>query len=512
MAGRAARALARRGLQRATTSGVAPGLLQANLVILPAEHAETFATFCRANPQACPVLLQSEPGQTDAPPLAVNADIRTDVPVYRVYRYGELAAEIADISELWQDDLVCFYLGCSFSFESALAHRGVPVQNVLQGKNVPMYKTSVPCTPAGPFATELVVSMRPVPPALVPMAIETTAPLVQAHGAPVHCGDPAQLGIIDLSRPDYGDAIDIDLADVPLFWACGVTSSQAVVAARLPLCITHAPGAMFVTDLPETAPYPGPGGFTTPLVLPLTEAVIGGLETVIQHDLGQRGIASLHLPGELHRAASVLYDAAHVLVTTGFPCNISSIPPTETDGPPGAVALVDACLRLGKKVTVVIDPANHAVMEAALQACSRLRFTEEIRSRASRRDINCCYFLVAHPLLMWPNVSGAGVRLCIFEGPNAEIDNTVYLKTIDEILAREFDCPVDHVIAIERSGRAADGNFYSMRAVDMSSLCAPIDDIFVRATALQIASTGVGDGGNELGMGKVSALMTTKHK
>lgn len=365
MAGQAVRVLARRGLHGPTTSGTAPGLLQANLVILPASHAEDFGAFCNANSQACPLLLRTKPGQKGATSLAVGADVRTDLPAYRVYRHGLLAEEVTDITTLWQEDFVCFYLGCSFSFESALARAGIPVQNVLQGKNVPMYKTTLQCQSVGPFSAPLVVSMRPVPPHQVQAAIGVTAPLVQAHGAPVHFGDPTTIGVADLGQPDFGDAIAMDPTEVPMFWACGVTSSLAAVSARLPICITHAPGAMFVTDLPETARYPGVDGFTVPLQPQPAEASIGQLEEVIQDDPGGRGIAALHLPGELFRAASDLHRACHVLVTTGFPCNVDCIPPTETDGPPGALALADMYLSLGKKVTLLIDPANTEVMQAA---------------------------------------------------------------------------------------------------------------------------------------------------
>ncbi|HPH96235.1 MAG TPA: putative hydro-lyase [Anaerolineaceae bacterium] len=248
-AGAEARLLIRSGGWRRPTAGLAPGHVQANLAILPQADALDFARFCFRNPRPCPVLDVTEPGSPHpSAALAAGADLRTDLPRYRVYRGGELAAELDDLNALWQDDFVAFLLGCSFTFEQALIEGGIPVRHVECGCNVPMFRTNRACQPAGPFAGPLVVSMRPIPAALVPRAVTITARYPQVHGAPVHIGDPAALGIADVLRPDYGDAVPVQPGEVPVFWACGVTPQAVAQSARLPLMITHAPGHMLICD------------------------------------------------------------------------------------------------------------------------------------------------------------------------------------------------------------------------------------------------------------------------
>ena len=242
------RQLIREGRWTGPTAGVAPGYAQANLVVIPKEHAFDFLLFAQRNPKACPVIDVVEPPGV-SPAVAPDADLRTDLPLYRIYRHGEPAGEVTDATDLWRDDMVAFLLGCSFTFEDALLKAGVPVRHIEEGRNVPMYVTDRQCRPAGAFAGPTVVSMRPVPADLVAKAIAVTAPYTRAHGAPVHEGDPAELGIADLMRPDFGDQVTVHVGEVPVFWACGVTSQAALVGARLPLAITHAPGHMFITDL-----------------------------------------------------------------------------------------------------------------------------------------------------------------------------------------------------------------------------------------------------------------------
>jgi uncharacterized protein YcsI (UPF0317 family) len=191
----------------------------------------------------------TETGAPEAAHVAPGSDLRTDLPRYRVYRRGELAGEADDLTALWRDDFVAFLLGCSFTFEAALARAGVPLRHQQCGCNVPMYRTDRACVPAGPFAGPLVVSMRPIPAELVSRAVQVTARYPRAHGAPVHIGDPAQLGIRDLAAPDYGDPVPLAAGEVPVFWACGVTPQAVAVAAKIDLMLTHAPGHMFVTDL-----------------------------------------------------------------------------------------------------------------------------------------------------------------------------------------------------------------------------------------------------------------------
>jgi uncharacterized protein YcsI (UPF0317 family) len=231
------------------TSGLAPGHVQGNLVILPAELATDFLRFCQANPKPCPLIGVSEPGDFALPMLGADIDIRTDVPSYRIFRSGELVGEVTDIRALWRNDLVAFVLGCSFSFESALLEDGLPLKHIARGQNVPMYRTSVQTVPAGPFHGPLVVSMRPFKPADAIRAVQITSRFPSVHGAPVHIGKPELIGILDLGKPDWGDAVEVADDELPVFWACGVTPQAVIAEAKPEFCITHAPGSMLITDL-----------------------------------------------------------------------------------------------------------------------------------------------------------------------------------------------------------------------------------------------------------------------
>jgi len=238
----------RRGEFSGPTGGLASGFTQANLVALPEADAFDFLRFCVRNPKPCPLLEVTDPGSPEPTQTAPGADLRTDVPRYRVWRDGQLAGEPTDAREHWREDFVAFLIGCSFTFERALLADGLPVRHVEQGVNVPMYRTSVPCTPAGRFAGPLVVSMRPMRPDQAIRATQITSRYGPVHGAPVHVGEPAAIGIADLGRPDYGDAVEVRDGELPVFWACGVTPQAVAVASRPELMITHAPGHMFVTD------------------------------------------------------------------------------------------------------------------------------------------------------------------------------------------------------------------------------------------------------------------------
>lgn len=247
--GREARLAVRRGDWVRPTAGIAPGFVQGNLAILPQSMAHDFLRFCQQNPKPCPVLACSAPGDPRLPGLGDDLDIRTDLPRYRLWRHGELVAELSNLSEVWREDLVSFVLGCSFSFEEALVEAGVPMRHIDCGSNVPMYRTSIATQPAGAFHGPLVVSMRPLKPADAIRAIQITTRFPSVHGAPVHLGLPQMIGIADLARPDYGDPVEIRSDEMPVFWACGVTPQAVIAAARPEFCITHAPGYMLVTDL-----------------------------------------------------------------------------------------------------------------------------------------------------------------------------------------------------------------------------------------------------------------------
>lgn len=243
------RARLRQGWAPRTTAGLAPGHVQANLVILPRAAAYDFLLFCQRNPKPCPLLEVTEPGDPEPRLTAPGADLRTDLPRYRIFRDGLPTGEASDILDLWRPDFVAFLLGCSFTFEAALQRAGLAVRHLEEGRTVPMYRTALACRPAGAFAGPLVVSMRPLPADQVARAVQVTARYPLAHGAPVHVGDPAAIGIADLGRPDYGEAVTVRPGEVPLFWACGVTPQAAARQARPEVMITHAPGQMFVTDL-----------------------------------------------------------------------------------------------------------------------------------------------------------------------------------------------------------------------------------------------------------------------
>lgn len=243
----------REGRFQGPTAGQCGGFAQANLVILPQDQAGAFLAFCRANPRACPLLGVAEPGQGALPALGQDLDLRTDAPGYCVYRDGRLAETRRSILDLWRPDLVAFAIGCSFSFEQALLAAGLPVRHLEEGRNVPMYRTHVANLPVPPFAGRMVVSMRPFTAADAIRAIQITGRFPKVHGAPVHLGDPALIGIADLGRPDYGDPVTVRPGELPVFWACGVTPQDALREARLPLAITHQPGHMLVTDLSNEA-------------------------------------------------------------------------------------------------------------------------------------------------------------------------------------------------------------------------------------------------------------------
>lgn len=241
----------RTGTWHGPTAGCCDGYVQANLVVLPHALAYDFLLFCHRNPKPCPLLEVTDPGDAEPRVSAPGADLRTDLPRYRLYRDGGLEQEVADLHQVWRGDLVGFLLGCSFTFDVALQRAGIPVRHLEERRNVSMYITNRSCRPAGVFAGPLVVSMRPIPAALIPRAVEVTARFPLAHGAPVHVGDPQAIGIADLSHPPFGDPVSVRSGEIPVFWACGVTPQAVAMHAKPELMITHVPGQMFVTDLPD---------------------------------------------------------------------------------------------------------------------------------------------------------------------------------------------------------------------------------------------------------------------
>ncbi len=231
------------------TSGMCAGYAQANLCILPKDLAFDFLLFCNRNPKPCPVLEVGDAGSRVIREMADHADVATDFPKYRIWKNGLLAEEVTDISDIWQDDFVYFLIGCSFSFEAELLEAGIPVRHIEENRNVPMFNTNIPLKKAGIFGGNMVVSMRPIPYDLVVKAVNVTEAMPRVHGAPIHIGDPERIGINDISKPDYGEAVTVRDGEVPVFWPCGVTPQNTVMNAKPPIAITHSPGHMFITDV-----------------------------------------------------------------------------------------------------------------------------------------------------------------------------------------------------------------------------------------------------------------------
>ena len=245
------REMIRKGELSGQTSGMCKGYAQGNLVILPKYLAYDFLLFTQRNMRSCPVLEVADTGSRELKQIAAGSDVATDIPKYRVYKNGELSGEYLDISSLWREDFVSFILGCSFTFESALIDEGVEVRHIQAGCNVPMYITNIEANPAGVFSGPTVVSMRPIPMDKVVKAVQITSRYPRVHGAPIHIGEPALIGIKNINRPDFGDAVEIKENEVPVFWACGVTPQAVAMKTKPEIMITHSPGHMFITDIKD---------------------------------------------------------------------------------------------------------------------------------------------------------------------------------------------------------------------------------------------------------------------
>lgn len=243
-----ARRLIRSSEFQAPTSGLCPGYAQANLIVLPREQAYDFLLFAQRNPKPCPLLEVTEIGAREATICATDCDIATDFPRYRIYRNGVFTEEVTDVVDYWRDDLVSFVIGCSFSFESELIEANIEMRHNTMGRNVPMYVTDIDCQPAGQMNGKMVCSMRPIPHDRVVDAVQISGAIPKVHGAPIHIGDPDQIGIHDINKPEFGDPVDINPGEVPVFWACGVTPQSIVMNVKPEFAITHAPGCMLITD------------------------------------------------------------------------------------------------------------------------------------------------------------------------------------------------------------------------------------------------------------------------
>ncbi|XP_067336171.1 D-glutamate cyclase, mitochondrial isoform X2 [Channa argus] len=495
-----------------SNASMSSGYCHASVIILPDCLANDFEAFCHRNPAPLPLIYRSQLGETSCPPLSRHTDIRTDLSQYYVYEDGRLVKTVSNLhsytrqtsiqseqhaeqhSHRWSD-MVCFYLGCNSSFAGRLKNVGVPVRNMEQGRNTSMYKTGVSCVPVGVFSCPLVVTMCPVPPDVLDVAVEETYSNPLGHGAPVHIGDPALLGIMDLSTPDYGERPELQPGDVPVFWASGMTAIEAILNSKPSLAISNSPDCMFLTDIPASssstitpptesmAPsYSKPNSEQAPLCFLVSHnpllyslacqrvvARIRELEMIIGEDPGQRGIRALFVQDELLHSCLALSHSTSVAITTGFPTHYMHSPPDETDGPPGAIAMATMLLSLGKQVTMVTDKRALEMNQAIID--------EAVKTGVLKSTI---------PLITFDdNDPDAALHFLCHHGDSSKPR-------------------YDHLVAIERSGRAEDGNYYNMREVNIKHLVDPIDELFIAAKNIPgITTTGIGDGGNELGMGKL---------
>ncbi|PIK48442.1 hypothetical protein BSL78_14690 [Apostichopus japonicus] len=451
-----ARSLFREGKYfRKGTAGMCSGHLQANLVMLPSDYSQSFAQFCSANCGPLPVLFSSKPGQFDAPPLTTTnpSDIRTDLAAYAVIENGERARIVKSLEEFEEQikDFASFYLGCSFSFDKKLLSAGVPLRNLDENGlgNTSMYTTNIWCKPVGKFNCRQVVSMRAIPAELVQTAYAVTHVMKSVHGAPIHIGNPAVIGIADIGKVDYGVPTNFESNDRLLFWCCGATGVEAVKSIKNPPLASAASLA--------------------------AEELLTKLEVLASDDPGKRNIAKLFEPGELMKSALCLSHSRSVAIVTGYPAFYNEAIPFETDGPPGALALGVVLQSLGIHVTLILDPM--AGFDKAMESILEKLISEGVIKKP--------FSLEVYPR---PGHSASDLK--------SALD---FLTEDGDITRPRFD----HLVAIERPGMAADGHYYTMGAKDISHLVTNTDILFDAARNIPTTfTTAVGDGGNELGMGK----------
>lgn len=464
-------------------SSMTGGLQPASVVVLPRSLAPAFESFCQGNHGPLPLLGQSEPEKT-FPQLSAVPDIRTICPQFQKYEFGTCTGILTSLEEYSEQlkDMVTFIMDCSFSIEEALEQAGIPRRDLTGSGHAGAYKTAVPCATIAGFCCPLVVTMRPVPKDKLERLLLATHSLGGQQGQPIHIGDPELLGIKPLSKPDYGSYVECRPGDVPVFWPSHLTSLEAVIGCKAPLAFASPPGCTVMIPRDTVSPASRP----TPQMVPEVHAIskdplhysivsapaaqkIRELESTIATDPGNRGIGHLLLKDELLQAALSLSHAHSVLVTTGFPTHFSHEPPEETDGPPGAIALAAFLQALGKEAAMVVD----------------------------RRALNLHTKIVEDAVKQ--GVLKTPIPILTYRGGSVEDARAFLCKDGDPKSPR-----FDHLVAVERAGRAADGNYYNARKVNIKHLVDPIDDIFLAAQKIPgISSTGVGDGGNELGMGRV---------
>jgi len=458
--------------------------------VVPAANSEQFERFCELNKGTCPLLYHSKPGEVTAASLAIDTDIRTLLSSYFVLKNGQQDSRAADLKQFPWSDMVSFYIrSISSHIEQELLASGIPVQSTEQKRAVSQYKTNIQCTGVPPFNCPLVVCMHPIPQQLLERTVAVTLRLGGLYGAPIHIGDPSVIGIRDINRPDYGDPSDMD-GCVPMFWPSSLTSHLAIKSAEMPLAFTDNTDRLvgcdaIVEDFLDKHPFANTDAkprvvtikespFAASLLSEEAMTKIRYLETEIQEDIGKRGIANLHIPDELLKAALVLSHGSSVGIHFGFPCNTNEEFPDETDGPLGAIVLGKALKALGKEVTFI---ASYYHVE----------FVQELVRTFLENNVSVVEFTPER------THGSGGVK-------------TAANKLLFNDAAHQISPKFDVVVAIEAVSRSEDGRYMTMKARDLSHICkvSPVDEVFIQAyESGKITTIGIGDGGNEIGMGKV---------
>jgi len=460
--------------------GECGGYFQANIAIVHQNYADDFKKFCELNSSACPLVYQSKKGEVEATTIAKHSDIRTDLAAYRVFKNGLFTETVADLSFQAWNDMCTFYLGCSFSFDDKLLQAGVKLDG---SSNIIMYLSNIACKPVGLFHANMEVTMRPIPKALLQQTYEATINMDYCHGAPVHIGRPRDIGV-ELERPDsLGHYANVPDGHVPVFWACGATSGTAIRNAKLSVTYGHYPGNMFVSDtlsdnipsLVDVKQYP------KPLLLCLDETLqrysvvskyandlLTKIEEIIGEDKGDRGINHLIIQNNFHKAIlSLSKHAKSVGIILGFSCFQEGFPIEENDGIHGAIIIARALTALGVNVTFFIDTHSTILKETLKDSFAKGYFKTFVPVKTLGEDYN----------------------------------NDINKVLIDDVTG---EAQFTHLIAIERPSKSVNGIYPNMRGRDISSNCDPLDQLFELAKTIpDITTIGIGDGGNEVGMGKV---------